>query len=471
MLLVAVILALLPCSVRLSAQGLSTSRVESSANAPLVIAQRAPAGMPIRILAGAGGLTRALEIDGTGGTWLRGPVSIGALTGAAPLEVMRLSTIAATDGKGMVVSLNGCSTSSGVVIADIGMTGSDHAGMMLSSAANGVGTGLRIGGPSGANRPTLATGIDITGGVGMRYNALSSGTGTALDIGGSVPPRRGMEVVAAGSDHIGVIAHANTLGVGLVGSSRSLSYPTVGPFARVGVVGHSATNSAVSMDSSTGMLGMGLRGGTSGASTVTIGVHGIGDLRSGSSTGMAVGVLGRALQNDNSGGLLIGGLLRSSASGYAIVADGDVYLGGASDERPSDLSRPSLALQSAAPTTHVFNLRVTGMHQLRAISIVPSNVTINITAAGSVVDCGDRSAQRITGPLGARIIGITPVGNGRLVQLCNIGTQDMVLVHDDQTAPMQTRLQLTREVDGVLPSSSCMWLWYDDEVDRWRHIQ
>jgi hypothetical protein len=47
----------------------------------------------------------------------------------------------------------------------------------------------------------------------------------------------------------------------------------------------------------------------------------------------------------------------------------------------------------------------------------------------------------------------------------------MVLVHDDQTAPMQTRLQLTREVDGVLPSSSCMWLWYDDEVDRWRHIQ
>jgi hypothetical protein len=219
------------------------------------------------------------------------------------------------------------------------------------------------------------------------------------------------------------------------------------------------------------MLGMGLRGGTSGASTVTIGVHGIGDLRSGSSTGMAVGVLGRALQNDNSGGLLIGGLLRSSASGYAIVADGDVYLGGASDERPSDLSRPSLALQSAAPTTHVFNLRVTGMHQLRAISIVPSNVTINITAAGSVVDCGDRSAQRITGPFGARIIGITPVGNGRLVQLCNTGTQDMVLVHDDQTAPMQTRLQLTREVDGVLPSSSCMWLWYDDEVDRWRHIQ
>lgn len=471
MLLIAVIITLLPCSVRLSAQGVSTSRVESSTNAPLVIAQRAPAGMPIRILAGAGGSTRALEIDGAAGTWLRGPVSIGALTGAAPMEVMRLSTIAPTDGKGMVISLSGCTTSSGVVVSEVGMTGTEHAGLMISAAANGIGTGLRIGGPSGANRPTLATGIDITGGVGLRYNALTSGTGTAIEIGGTLPPRRGLEVVAAGSDHVGVIAHANTLGVGIIGSSRSLSYSTLGPFARIGVVGHSATNSAIGADSSTGVLGIGLRGSSSGTSTVTIGVHGIGDLRPGSSTGLAVGILGRALQNENGGGLLIGGLLRSSASGYALVADGDVYLGSASDARPPDLLRPSLALQSMTSTTHVYDLRVTGMQQLRALSIVPPNGTINIAAAGSVVDCGNRSAQRINGPFGARIIGITPVGNGRLVQLCNTGTQDMVLVHDDPTAPVQTRIQLTRDVDGVILSSSCIWLWYDEEVDRWRRIQ
>lgn len=471
MLLRVILLVLLPCSMRLSAQGLSTNRVESTTNAPLVIAQRAPAGMPIRVLAGANGLVRALEIDGVGGTWIRGPLSIGALTGAQSNELVRLSGIAEMQGKGLAISLQGTTTSSGLVIQDVGASGSEHGALVISSMANGIGTGLRLGGPQGGSRPTLATGIDITGGVGLRYNALTGGTGIALDIGGTLPPRRGIETVTSGTDNAGVVAHANTLGVGVVGSSRSLAFPVLGTFQRVGVVGHSATNSAISADSSTGILGVGLRGGTTGTSTITIGVHGVGDLRPGTSTGTAIGILGRSLQTEVQAGLLIGGLFRSPESGFALVAEGDSYLGSADEERPGSLNRPALRLQDTKTTTFMFDINATGVALLRNLALPPATTVVTLQPQGSIADCSARSAQRIMGDSDARLIGLMPTENGRVVMVCNVGHHDVLVVHDSQDAPEQQRINLPGGVDGAIPVAACALFWYDGIDRQWRRIQ
>ena len=470
-LLILIAVALIPCSVRLSAQGLSTNRVESTTNAPLVIAQRAPAGMPIRVLAGAGGSIRTLEIDGVGGTWMRGPLSIGENTGAAPSELVRVSSIPTTNGKGLVISLSGASTSSGLLISDIGLTGTENAGLVLSSVANGTGTGIRLGGGQGSMRPTLSTGIDITGGVGIRYNALISGSGTAIEIGGTQPPRRGMEIVAAGSEHVGIIAHANTAGAGIIGSSRSLAYPTVGPYLRVGVVGHSASNSTAATDTCTGLLGVGIRGGSAGSSTITMGVNGTADLRAGGSTGIAIGVLGRAVAFEQSGTLTIGGLFRTTDRGLAIVADGDVYLGSADDVRPPGLNRTALALLSTRTTTHAYDLNVSGELSYRTARLLPAPDEDVIEVAGTVVQCTEYAARRIQGGFGARVIGLSPVNSGRIVLLCNVGQNEITLVHEELAVPNGQRLWLPDALNAGIRPGACSWLWYDSSIQRWRRIQ
>lgn len=471
MILLVIMCALLPCSVRLSAQGFSTSRVESTTNAPLVIAQRAPVGMPIRVLTGAGGSIRALEVDGAGGTWLRGPVSIGQYTGATSNELLRIASLPPLGGVGLVISMLGSTTSSGLSITDVGLTGSDHAGLLISSQANGSGTGIRIGGSTGTLRPTLATGIDITGGTGLRYNALSSGTGTAIDIGGTQPPRRGIEVTVSGTDNVGLIAHANTIGTGIIGSSRSLSYPTVGPYPRVGVVGLGATNSSVGSDSCTGVVGIALRGGTAGASTISIGVHGQADARPGMSTGTTIGVLGRSYASSTSSTLAIGGLFRSPLHSYALVAEGDVYLGSSSDARPRELDKLGLAAASTGSTTHVFDLNASGRVRMQTVCMIDAPNEQAVLQAGTIVACVTHATQRLRGIQGARITGITPEDQGRIVQLCNVGVDDLLLVHADPATPAQSQFVLPRSADGVLVSDTCSWFWYDNVAQGWRRIQ
>lgn len=471
MVLFAIICAFLPCSVRLSAQGFSTSRVESTTNAPLVIAQRAPVGMPIRILTGAGGSIRALEVDGAGGTWLRGPVSIGLFTGASTSELLRIASLPPSGGVGLLISMLGSTTSSGLSIMDVGLTGSDHAGLLISSQANGSGTGIRIGGPTETLRPTLATGIDITGGTGVRYNALSSGTGTAIDIGGTQPPRRGIEVTVSGTDNVGLIAHANTIGTGIIGSSRSLSFPTVGPYPRVGVVGLGATNSSVGIDSCTGVSGIAIRGGTAGAGTISIGVHGQADARPGMSTGTTIGVLGRSYASTTSPTLAIGGLFRSPLHGYALLAEGDVYLGSASDAQPRELDKLGLAATSLRSTTHVYHLNASGSMRMRTMCMIDAPNEQGILQAGTIVSCEAYATQRVRGTQGARIVGISPEEQGRVVQLCNVGIDDLLLIHADPTTPAQSMLLLPRALDGVLVSATCSWFWYDTVAQGWRRVQ
>lgn len=471
MLLRVILLALLPCSLRLSAQGLSTNRVESSTNAPLVIAQRAPAGMPIRVLAGANGSVRALEIDGVGGTWIRGPLSIGALTGAQSNELVRISGVPDMQGKGLTISLQGTSSSSGLVIQDVGASGSDHAALVISSVANGSGTGIRLGGPQGGTRPALGTGIDVTGGTGIRYNALSAGTGIAVDIGGTAPPRRGVETVTSGTDNAGVVAHANTLGVGVIGSSRSIAFPVLGTFQRIGVVGHSATNSAVGADSSTGVFGIGLRGGTAGSATVTIGVHGLADLRTGTSTGTAIGILGRVQQSEAFSGLVVGGMFRSPEHGFALVTEGDIYLGSADDERPVALTRPALRLVDTRTTTFMYDLNASGVVVLRNVTLPPPNAAVEVQPQGSILDCTSRTAQRIAGDVDARLIGLMPTENGRVVMVCNVGHHDVIIVHNSQDAPEQQRISLSGEIDSSIKGAACTLFWYDGIDHLWRRVQ
>ncbi|RPI67254.1 MAG: hypothetical protein EHM43_09105 [Ignavibacteriae bacterium] len=238
-------------AVATAAQQFSTTRLEVAGPAwngttgaligtreinPLVIATTAPSAQPIRFYTGNNGTLRAMEIGATGHVTMRGPLSIGAATMAAANDVARIATIAPNGGSGLTIDLQGSVNATGLRLIGVGLTGTEEGGIVLSSQSNGTGTALRLGGPTGSPRPTFATGLDITGGVGLRYNALTTGDGTAITIGSSTAPRRGIEVVASGSGHAGVIAQANSSGTAIVGSAQSAAYQPPEPERGVGVL-------------------------------------------------------------------------------------------------------------------------------------------------------------------------------------------------------------------------------------------
>ncbi|MCX6139952.1 MAG: hypothetical protein NTX15_03850 [Candidatus Kapabacteria bacterium] len=463
------IFILIPCSMRLSAQGFSTTRIESTADMPLLIAQRAPAGQPIRFLAGSNGLVRALEIDATGGTWIRGPLSIGPLIGAAANERVRVGSIDAVSGKGMVLSLVGTTTSTGLLIRDVGLSGSEDAGMVIQSSSNGQGTGLRIGGPSNSTRPTLSTGIDITGGTGLRYNALTSGSGTAIDIGGTIPPRRGIEIVASGPLHIGLLSIANTSGAGVIGVSQSSSYTSVPPTERVGVRGHAATNSAVMSDTIIGTFGSSIRGGAGGTLTTSIGTLGQATSIASAHAGTAIGVLGRATALAPGRAIAIGGCFITDKTNLSLVAlGGDVYLGSSDAARPPQLTASTMSGNDGQTKTHVFDLDASGFVSVSAFSIKgsvrrmlgPGTTNDLSTDLATVIRVdADVAASELTGCSGER-------RDRMLMILVTSGV--LHILHENAGSQPEHRFHLNGGVDIVLETDETVMMWYDEEIARWR---
>lgn len=375
----------------------------------------------------------------------------------------QMLTAATVRGERVVVDLSGTPLATGALITNVGHTGSESAGLVLRSAANGMGTGIRIGGPSGSDRPTLSTGIDITGGTGVRYNALSSGIGTALDVGGTTPPLRGIDIVVAGNDHVGVSVRGNLNGNAIVGSILSATSDPPFPMLRTGVRGHAASNGNTAADSILGTVGTVVRGGNGGTLTTSIAVAGYASSLGTSHSGLTIGVKGMAQVGTEGLGLAIGGFFSAPPSPRSLallVTGGDVVLGTRADVKPN-LYLPSISdlTWNNPTTTWMYHSVVSGTMRLVAapLGLVQGrNDNVNLPPA---------CILRCTG-VDTEIGGLVPTSN-QCVVLYAID-DDVTVVHNAATSLLEHRFLLPNAVDVVIPQHGSMSFWYDGISQRWR---
>ena len=460
----------------MSSQEIRTTRLELSGPAwngvtgafigtretiPLVLGTTAPTAQPIRFLVGPAGVVRALEISSAGETWMQGPVAIGPSTGTIAGTHLRVADIPSTGGIGLART----TTSTGLAVQNIGTNGSDHAGLVFSSTANGVGTGARFGGPSGSGRPTLLTAIDVTGGTGMRYNALSAGQGTAIEIGGTTSPQRGIDIKVSGSDHVGVYARSNTLGTGLIGISVSGSYADPPVRSNTGIFGYSASSSAATADTLTGVSSLAERGGRGGRQTTTLGMRAQASSNASQHAGTAIGILAEASSLSPGVSVAIGGLFRSSAGGLSLATfDGDVYLGSSNAERPPTLA--DATTQGAGTSmTHVFGLRSSGpLYRTGTLNVV---LAAGLAAAPNVQDAD--LVLITSNAAGSELDGLAGGNRGRLITLIN--REGVLLLHNNGVgAGAGETFALAQGADVVVPPDGAVTLWYDDSIGAWRLI-
>lgn len=455
-------------STRSMAQIVRTSGIENSTPLPLVITNRSTNNLPLRVVSGPASV-RSLEIGSSGYTWLLGPVSVGNGIGTAPLESMRIGAIAPQGGRGLTISLDATTSSTGLFVGDVGVTGSTDAGIVISSQSNGIGTGLRLGGPTSAGRPTLGTGIDITGGTGMRYNALTSGSGVAIDVGGTTPPRRGIEIVAAGPQHAGIIARAYSNGMGILGVSQSVVFDSLPLSERVGVRGHAASNSPLAADTITGVMGTTQRGGGGGSQTVSVGVLGRSISAATNNAGTAVGVLGTSITQAAGISVAVGGAFQTDTGQISLMAiSGDVILGGEKPLLPHAFQISTYRDMITRNRTYVHHLHASGVTQLSAVAISPSPV-IEVPPTGDVlITVPNATVIRLKGSAtGSPIIGMRTNAGSRVITI--LVTQGVVqLVDEHPLAAPGDRLHFKNNVNLFLEEDDMIQLWYDQEIQRWR---
>ncbi len=432
---------------------------------PLVIANASPIAQPIRFLAGPSATVRALEIGAAAETWIRGSLSVGEFTGAGPGEVARIASIPQVGGTGLRVDMTTTTESSGIVVGNIGVTGPSNAGVMLWSASNGTGTGMRIGGATGSGRPTLGTGIDITGGTGIRYNALTSGSGTGVEIGGTTPPVRGVDATASGVAHIAVLGRANTNGVGVLGLSQSSAYTTVPDVERVGVFGQAATNSGVGIDTLVGVHGRALRGSVGSNTTISIGV--LGEVfNSADNPGLNVGVFGRTTVQAPGQPSGISGLFIAETHSLAQVnLGGNTFLGSHVNSRPPTVPLSRFP-QLSHTTTYMYSLELSGIPSyVRSETIVLNDVvpTDNL----GIPDVPVIKIQAVNDS--RNINGIVAGTAGRMIVV--IATGDELRFWPEVPATAEANRILTPGLMPVfVPVNGSATLWYDADVQRWRVI-
>lgn len=496
--------------------GTTGSYIGTSSPAPLSIVHRAMVPQPIRMYGGPGGSLLMLDIASTGEVQV--PRGLGLGPGVAPGvgERLRIGRIANT-GTGLIIDMTATDSATALAVRNVGASGTVHAGIAITAVANGSGTGLRFGGPSGSGRATLGTAIDVTGGTGYRYNALVAGAGTALDIGATTPPVRGIDVTAAGSDHIGGVFRANMLGTGVVGIARSGSWtdPPVEP--RVGVRGHAASNSTVASDIIVGVLGTTVRGGSGGTNTTSIGVDARADGQGTNHGGLSVGLRAAATSTDAGTAAAIGVLadVEPSTSHLAIVARrGDVYLGSSTADRPGGVP---LALSQALPTantstTYLHTARISGDLVLRhttspptvvqaspqADTIVyrlpttapdPGAVLAAATVAGDTVDLAwtlpastatltvaeptvltaDAAVYRIVTIDDGALRGVRTPGRSRILTIAAV-QGSLPVRHEDIDVDPADRIRLPGGTDRTIVEDGMLSLWYDATSARWRML-
>ena len=460
----------LQTSPNATAQSLSASTLLNRGNTAMSIVNTSEVGMPIRLFTGPLGQILSLEIDSQGGSWVRGPLSIGQAIGAQSNEQVRIGGISNSSGTGLVISMVGTQQSTGIAVRDVGASGPDHAGIIVSSQANGLGTGIRLGGHHGGTRPSLQTGIDIVGGLGMRYNALTAGVGTGIEIGGTHPPRRGLDITVSGADHTGVVVRANTNGTGIMGASQSSTAQQATPRIRTGVMGYSASNSNLSVDTLIGVYGLATRGGNGGTQTQSIGIYGKAVGASTQHAGTTIGILGEVSTTaaghfTSAAGCFLG----DSVSLSLLALGGDVVLGGAPQDIPMQIGSSALAKYSTRNTTYMHDVHSTGyasMHQVgvrisEVVQVVNGYVnSINVSVGGvqTVIAQGNN----------AQIGGLTSfAADGRVAYLLVKGNP-LALLHNDIGTAEAERFELPNQAEVFLEPEIVHVLWYDKQVQRWR---
>ena len=465
--------ALLLVSAQLvQAQSLSATRLMNTANSAMLISNASQTGMPIGIYTGPFGAINAVTIDSRGGMWMLGPISIGKSVGASSTEAVRIGSLVANGGTGLFVSMTGTQQSTGVAIRDIGATGTENAGISISSAANGTGTGLRIGGPVGSTRPTLGTGIDIVGGLGMRFNALSNGTGTAIEIGGTFSPRRGIEITVSGSDHVGVLSRANSSGTAIVGIAQSLGSEVITPRIRTGISGYASSNSAVSSDTLVGVFGSSIRAGGGGTQTTAIGVYGHTTIKSTQHAGLSIGVLGKSETTATGQYTAIGGCFLGDSVALSLVAiGGDVILGGSPERIASKIRSPHLYQYLTRTTTHMFDADIAGVLNLRALTLTIHENSVVVNANTDVINAPLSAIIRcLVQDNGLSIGGLSCNQQSGCMLMLMVLENDLTVLHNAATT-LADRFILPGGQDMLLVADTLYQFLYDSSDQCWRLVR
>lgn len=452
-------IALLLCCVHANAQTFSTRALRSE--------------QPLQFLVGANPQVLAMQLSTAGDVQVPLRLGVGSGVGPALNERVRVASIDAMNGTGVVVDMVGTKTSNGVVIKNIGLSGTENAGIVIQSASNGLGTGLRLGGPPDAQRPTLGTGIDITGGTGIRYNALSAGTATALDIGGTVPPSRGIDVTTSGSDNVGGFFRTNMLGAALIGSAQSAAYADPPLRARVGVRGHAASNSAAFVDDIIGILGTVTRGGNGGSQTQSIAVKAIADAVALTHSGLVEALHGEVSTSAaGSYGAIAAHLIAPPLqNSFALVVSGGatVILGCSDDDRPPGLSSTIMSAlgTSNTSTTYMHNVRSTGAMSTRNFSMRGNTLPDLVAGVHHDVNIGTYSVVRVwsTAP-GSAITGFNGGADGKVLLVVNRGAP-LTLVHEGIGSQLTNRITSMSGEDRTTINDGTFLLWYDASLQRW----
>lgn len=503
------------------AQTLTASRVMAR-EGPLSLTASSAIAQPIRMYTGANGTLLSLEAGSMGDVSIPLRLGIGAGVGATSTERLR---IGAVDTTGLVIDMIGTAASTGLLIDDVGLTGTDHAGIVIAAASNGYGTGLRIGGPAGSTIATLGTGVDITGGTGLRYNALAAGSGTAIDIGFTTPPVRGISVAVAGAGAVGGAFRTNTNGTAIVGLAQSAAYAEPAHIAGVAVRGYGATNSNVATEEIVGVLGTVVRGGSGGTNTTSSGIIGSADGRGTAHGGLVIGVSGSASTTGNGITGAIGGFFTTPRDAFTLslaVKGGDVYLGSTDQDRPPGfpISFTNGLGTGNHTTTRMYDVRISGALIMRGTGTGTTRIVAGTTGssdmtyvlpvsmpqAGDVlsagvlggdttrliwksgtsfqpvatlaalpqgvvdpIDPGNASVLRLTAsPVGSFVSGFGGGYSGRVITLL-IQAGSCVIVNDDPGVPAVQRI-LTGQADLELIGPATTMLMYDAEMQRWRML-
>jgi len=499
--------------------GVTGGFVGSIVPQPVVIAAANATPQPIRLYTGVSGSLLSMEIGSLGEISIPGRAGIGSGTAATPTERMRVGSITGNVLVGVTIDMRFADSTTGISIRDVGYSGSVGAGLSISSVTSGAGTGIRLGGPSGSNRPTLATGVDVTGGTGVRYNSLHAGGGVGIDVGSTMPPNRGIVATASGADHIGGLFKANMFGTGAVGISRSGGVNDPDHYPRTGVVGFAGTNSNVAADIITGVRGEVFRGGIGGTNTTSIGMDAKAVSSGSSHGGLAIGI------RSSAGTSGVGKFASIAALFTADTADGNLalgirsgnsYLGSATFDLPVGQIGFSegLATESLS-TTWMYDARISGGLSLRtranahatilgpldghwkyrwpsglpdvgfSMGVVGrSNDTFQLgwipVAASAYLQFqqGDQVLNNLgnrnvimasSSGAGSRLGGIAVPDHPTIVYIINIANE-LTIVHEELGAAPEQRIRSPFGNNIIITDEGSITLWYDTIGNRWRVI-
>lgn len=140
-----------------------------------------------------------------------GNITSGTLTPLATSRIL-ITSMAATGARAIDVDMTGTTTSSGLVVRNVGATGTDDAGVLIGSAVAGTGTAIRISGVAGFNSPN--TGVDMvfsTTGINAVPRSMGAGVGVSVGVPSGNRTRIGGEFFsrASGGNALGLRADVN----------------------------------------------------------------------------------------------------------------------------------------------------------------------------------------------------------------------------------------------------------------------